>query len=166
MHVGPFVVHVAPLRRSGARWHEWRWRARSTSWASTRAAAPCPRRPRPSADVVARAFAGGIDAVGTVRAPWVGDVPALRGPGRAASSSIAVRERFGDRARSVTEDDEAYPIVDDSMDLGPLVRDAIVLELPLAPLCRRGLPGPVPAVRGRPQRGRVRLRCPGRPAVG
>jgi ribosomal protein L32 len=52
---------------------------------------------------------------------------------------IAVSERFGDRPIS---EDDLYPIVDDTIDLGPMVRDAIVLELPMAPLCRddcRGL---------------------------
>ena len=38
-----------------------------------------------------------------------------------------------------TEDgdgEETYPLVDDEVDLEPLVRDAVLLELPLAPLCR------------------------------
>jgi uncharacterized protein len=38
--------------------------------------------------------------------------------------------------------DETYRLVDDQLDLEPLVRDAVLLELPQAPLCRadcRGL---------------------------
>ncbi len=72
-------------------------------------------------------------------------------------------ERFGD---APMPEDDLYPIVDDTIDLGPLVRDAIVLELPMAPAVPGGLPGALPAVRGRPQRGRLRLRCPGRPPLG
>ena len=63
-------------------------------------------------------------------------------------------------------EDELYPIVDDTIDLGPLVRDAIVLELPDGAPVPGGLPRPLPAVRGRPQRGRLRLRCPAGPALG
>jgi uncharacterized protein len=33
-------------------------------------------------------------------------------------------------------DEEAFPIVGDQIDLGPMAREAILLELPLAPLCR------------------------------
>jgi uncharacterized protein len=40
------------------------------------------------------------------------------------------------------EDEETYPLVGEHLDLRPLVRDALLLELPIAPLCRddcRGL---------------------------
>jgi uncharacterized protein len=52
-----------------------------------------------------------------------------------------VHERFGD---APIAEDELYPIVDDTIDLGPLVRDAIVLELPMAPLCREDCRGLCP----------------------
>ena len=54
---------------------------------------------------------------------------------------IAVSERFGNAP--IAEDD-LYPITDDTIDLGPLVRDAIVLELPMAPLCREDCLGLCP----------------------
>ena len=73
-------------------------------------------------------------------------------------------ERFAPDASP--DDDELYPISDDTIDLGPLVRDAIVLELPAGPPVPTRLPGAVPALRGRPQRGRMRLRRPDRPTVG
>jgi uncharacterized protein len=34
-------------------------------------------------------------------------------------------------------DEETYPLEGDQLDLRPLVRDALLLELPLAPLCRQ-----------------------------
>ena len=37
---------------------------------------------------------------------------------------------------------ETYPIEGDEIDLEPLVRDAVLLALPLAPLCRDDCPGP------------------------
>ncbi len=42
---------------------------------------------------------------------------------------------------ATTEDDEIPRLIDDLIDLEPLVRDEIVLELPIAPLCRPDCPG-------------------------
>ncbi len=42
---------------------------------------------------------------------------------------------------ATTEDDEIPRLIDDLIDLEPLVRDEIVLALPIAPLCRADCPG-------------------------
>ena len=42
------------------------------------------------------------------------------------------------------EDDEIGRLVDDYVDLEPLLRDAVVLALPLAPVCRDDCPGLCP----------------------
>jgi DUF177 domain-containing protein len=42
---------------------------------------------------------------------------------------------------SDAEDDEAGRVVDDRIDLDPLLRDAVVLALPFRPLCRDDCPG-------------------------
>jgi len=42
---------------------------------------------------------------------------------------------------ATTEDDEIPRLVDELIDLEPLVRDELVLELPIAPLCRPDCPG-------------------------
>jgi uncharacterized protein len=42
------------------------------------------------------------------------------------------------------EDDEQRHVVDDRVDLEPLLRDAVVLDLPLAPVCRDDCPGLCP----------------------
>ncbi len=47
---------------------------------------------------------------------------------------VAVLERFVEEPRP--DDDEAYPLSGDFVDLLPLVHDAVLLELPIAPLCR------------------------------
>ena len=57
---------------------------------------------------------------------------------------IAVRERFADDPLAGSSDEELYPINDDTIDLAPLVRDAVVLELPMAPLCRDDCAGLCP----------------------
>jgi uncharacterized protein len=43
-------------------------------------------------------------------------------------------------------DGETYPIEGDEVDLEPVVRDAALLHLPLAPLCRPDCEGPAPDV--------------------
>ena len=42
------------------------------------------------------------------------------------------------------DDDEVGRLVDDMIDLEPLLRDAVVLALPLAPVCRDDCPGLCP----------------------
>ena len=156
----PFVVHVAGLRRAvGSRWHE-RARDRSTDLDCSGSAVP--DGAEPVADVVLEAVLGGVSVTGTVRAPWAGRVPALPGTPATGVLGCAVRELY-------TEDgdgEETYPLVDDEVDLEPLVRDAVLLELPLAPLCRPDCLGLCPHVRGQPQRGDVWVRGPARSPVG
>jgi uncharacterized protein len=41
-------------------------------------------------------------------------------------------------------DGETYPIEGDEVDLEPVVRDAALLHLPMAALCRPDCPGPAP----------------------
>jgi uncharacterized protein len=51
---------------------------------------------------------------------------------------VELRELFyyPDRAAEIDEDDEdVYVVVDDHVDLAPVVRDALVLDLPLSPVC-------------------------------
>jgi uncharacterized metal-binding protein YceD (DUF177 family) len=79
-------------------------------------------------------------------------------------SNVAVNERFVDAG--FPPDDEAYVIEDDFVDLAPLVHDAILLDLPLAPLCREDCQGLCPYCGDRPQRRDLRLPGPGRPALG
>ena len=70
--------------------------------------------------------------------------PGIAMPGRQAERhgrDEHEAERFGE---APSTDDEWYPIVDDTIDLGPLVRDAIVLDLPAAPLCREDCRGLCP----------------------
>lgn len=51
-----------------------------------------------------------------------------------------VREVFEPR----WEEGETYPLKGDQIDLEPLVRDAVLLTLPLAPLCEDACAGPDP----------------------
>jgi uncharacterized protein len=57
-------------------------------------------------------------------------------------TNVAVNERFVDDP-DVT-DELTYPIDQSFIDLAPLVHDAILLDLPLAPLCRADCQGLCP----------------------
>ena len=52
----------------------------------------------------------------------------------------SIREIFEPRPT----EGETYPLVSEHIDVVPLVRDAVLLALPLAPLCRADCPGPAP----------------------
>ena len=102
---------------------------------------------------------------GTVQAPWTGVC-------RRCTSRSAASWRSGCGSGSPTRrhtatptDEEAYPIVDDELDLGPLVHDASCSSSPW-PRCAGGLPGLCPhcgADRNEEQCGCV---APARPPVG
>jgi uncharacterized protein len=88
-----------------------------------------------------QSFSGGLRATGRVSAPWFGvcrrcSVAVL------GVSDVAVDERFVDHPEP--GDDEAYLIEHDFVDFAPMVHDAILLELPLAPLCREDCAGLCP----------------------
>jgi uncharacterized protein len=144
----PFVVHVARLRRSGQSAHEVRRGEVALAGPLDEAGIDPGRSVVPAgaeaeAEVTLHPFEGGIDVEGTVRAPWVGTCRRCAEPVTGALQ-IDVRERFADDTLASASDDELYPIVDEDIDLAPLVRDAIVLELPMAPLCREDCAGLCP----------------------
>ena len=100
-------------------------------------------------DLTLASYPGGIMATGTVSAPWRGECRRCGGP--VEGTVVAdVLERYAP-VGGTDRDEEAYPLAGDELDLEPLARDAVLLELPLAPLCSRGLPGPVPDLRGQPE---------------
>lgn len=93
-------------------------------------------------DVTLTSYPGGITADGTVTATWRGECRRCGGPvgGRVAAR---VRERFAPTG-GTHRDEEAYPLTGDELDLEPLARDAVLLELPLAPLCTEDCAGLCP----------------------
>jgi uncharacterized protein len=144
MAADPFVVHVARLRRSPGQTEHVVRQGEVALAGPLEEAGIDPGRSvvPPGAEAVADleliSFEGGIQAEGTVRAPWVGICRRCAEP-VTGQLEIGVLERFGPDA-----DEDFYPITDDTIDLGPLVRDAIVLELPMAPLCRDDCAGLCP----------------------
>ena len=93
-------------------------------------------------DVTLASYPGGITADGTVTATWRGECRRCGGPvsGRV---DARVKERFAPTG-GTHRDEEAYPLAGDELDLEPLARDAVLLELPLAPLCAEDCAGLCP----------------------
>ena len=86
-------------------------------------------------------FSGGLRARGHVEAPWHGVCRRCSAP-VLGYSSVSVNERFVDERGPGDED--SYVIEHDFVDLAPLAHDAILLDLPLAPLCRSDCQGLCP----------------------
>lgn len=80
-----------------------------------------------------------VTVTGTVTVPWTAEcrrcLDEIRGV-----SAVPLSEVF----EVDPVEGETYPIEGDEVDLEPVVRDAALLHLPLAPLCRPDCAGPAP----------------------
>lgn len=81
----------------------------------------------------------GVVLTGTATVPWSGDCRRCLTPVEGVAT-VDVREIYEVRPT----DGETWPLVNDEVDLGPLLRDAALLALPLAPLCGDDCLGPAP----------------------
>jgi len=136
----PFVVQVASLRKlAGTTRHETRSGVIDELAAvgvSVPTGAPI------CADLELSSYPGGITVSGSVTAPWLGECRRCGGP--VAGQVVArVRERYAP-AGGTDADGDAYLLAGDELDLEPLARDAVMLDLPLAPLCSDGCLGLCP----------------------
>jgi uncharacterized protein len=129
MRNSPFLVNVAALRqRPGTRRREER-RGPIEGLGVTGSAVP--EGAEVIVETVLEAVPGAVIARGTVTAPWRGQCRrCLVETGGVLS--IDVQEVFEDDH----DPEETYPITGDRIDLEPLGRDAVLLELPQIPLCR------------------------------
>jgi len=165
---GPFVVHVARLRRGQApSAHEVRRGEVALAGPLEEAGidpgrSVVPAGAQAEVDVTLVPFEGGIEVEGTVSAPWVGTCRRCAEP-VTGELHIAVHERFADAALAGPSDEDLYPITDDTLDLAPLVRDALVLELPMAPLCREDCAGLCPQCGANRNEGACGCVAPGDP---
>jgi uncharacterized protein len=81
----------------------------------------------------------GLLATGTVAAPFTGECRRCLGP--LVGEVVAdVQELFEEEPR----EGESYPLRHETIDLEPLAREALLLGLPLAPLCREDCRGLCP----------------------
>jgi uncharacterized protein len=91
------------------------------------------------ADLVLEAHGDTVTAAGTVVARWVGDCRRCLDE-TGGDVMVELREVF----EPDPVDGETYELGRDEIDLGPAVREALALALPLAPLCGEDCPGPDP----------------------
>ena len=131
----PWLVPITNLRRSlGNRRHEQRaGRAGDLKVADSRV----PEGADVEADVTLDSVDGGIEVSGSVVAPWVGECRRCLVPVEGILE-CEVREMYRPRrpGEPPGQDEETYPLAGELLDLQPLVRDAVLLGLPIAPLCR------------------------------
>lgn len=125
----PFTVQVAALRKvADTSRHEFR---QGVIDGLAAVSVSVPDGAPVVADLNLSSYPGGIMAAGTVTVPWRGECRRCGGP-VSGQVDATVRERFAPEGSS---DEDAYPLAGGEIDLEPLVRDAVLLELPLAPLC-------------------------------
>src|SRR4029078_7025682 len=87
----------------------------------------------------AETIAGGIVVEGVVGSAWEGECRRCLG---AAKGTIQAKVREGFESNAV--EGETYKLEHDHIDIEPLVREAVMLELPIAPLCRENCKGLCP----------------------
>ncbi|WP_433630754.1 YceD family protein [Nocardia sp. CA-120079] len=88
-------------------------------------------------DLQLQAVSEGVLVTGTVAASTAGECSRCLEP-FTGTVEIRLTELFAypdSATEQTTEDDEIYRIVDDTIDLEPVITDQIGLELPLQPLC-------------------------------
>ena len=130
----PFLVHVGKVLRSGEVRHERRSAPIDGLFVT---GSEVPEGADVDVDVDLEPIGGSaVEAVGTVAAPWEGLCRRCLQP--VAGTVLAqVRELF----ESTPVEDETYPLAHDQIDLEPMAREAVVLELPQAPLCKEDCRG-------------------------
>jgi uncharacterized protein len=134
----PFLVNVGVLRRAGVHAREEHRHGPLPGLEVT--GSRVPDHAEVAIDALLEVASGtSILVSGTVAAPWEGDCRRCLQPAR-GTLAATVRELFEDRPQP----DDTYKLGGDQLDLEPLVRDAVLLELPQAPLCSEACAGLCP----------------------
>lgn len=97
-------------------------------------------------DLTLQAVSEGVLVTGTVSAPLAGECSRCLEP-FTDEVALAITELFAypdSTTEQTTEEDEVYRLVDDTIDIEPVVTDAAGLELPLQPLCEPDCAGLCP----------------------
>ena len=81
----------------------------------------------------------GLEVTGSLEAGWQGSCRRCLEP-----IEQTVQQELREMFSTAPVDEETYPIQDGEVDLTPMVRDCLVLALPIAPLCSEDCVGPAP----------------------
>lgn len=136
--MGPLVVNVADLlHRRGARRHEQLTASSLAGLAVVGTVVPSSEPVH--VDVDLESVSDGILATGSVVAQW-------RSECRRCLTDVtgAARGSFQELFEPHSREGETYPLHHEHVDLEPLARETLLLELPLAPLCRQECSGLCP----------------------
>jgi len=133
----PFVVSVADLLRTPG--HRREVELRGPVGRLTSAGTVIDAADEVDVRVGLEAIPEGVVADGTVSAPWHAE---CRRCLRTVDGRVDVefRELFERRPK----EGETYPLGNEEIDLDPLIREAVLLALPLAPLCEAACQGICP----------------------
>ncbi len=130
-------VEIAKLRqRSGTRKQVARTAAVSGATISD---AQVPEDQPVAVDFLVEAVGDSVSVTGSVAAQWSSECRRCLDP-VTGPIELRVQEMF----EPEPTEGETYPLGSETLDLEPMIRDVIMLELPVAPLCREECPGPVP----------------------
>ena len=134
----PFVVNVAALRKRAGTRRPVQLAGQLPGLKVT--GSEVPDDAVVEADLLLEGLQGeAIVATGTVSSRWEGACRRCLGPA-SGRLEVEVRELF----EAASDEEETYPLQGDRVDLEPLVRDAVLLELPQAPLCMEECKGLCP----------------------
>jgi len=133
----PFVVNVADLvNRPGARRHEVRVGEIGDLVVS---GSRVPPATDVEIDAVLEWVTEGVLATGSAAATWQAECRRCLAP-----VTGVVRAQFRELFEETPTEGETYRLKHEYLDLAPLGRDAVLLDLPLAPLCRDDCAGLCP----------------------
>jgi len=133
----PFIADIVALRRHQG--HRERLEIRAPLAGLHVTGSEVPDGAAVVLDLVLEAVEGGIVVGGTARAPWRSECRRCLGP-MDGEIAAEVEELFV----TDSEEGETYPILGDHIDLEPMVREVLVLGLPMAPVCRPDCAGLCP----------------------
>lgn len=91
-------------------------------------------------DLVLESLSTALTASGTVRVDWEGACRRCLDPVHGEATTEVHAEVFEFKPT----DGETYSLAGEQIDLEPMIRDAVLLALPLAPLCGDDCRGPAP----------------------
>lgn len=134
----PLIDHVGELRKRHSVPRPFR--ADVTLDGLTLSSAWVPADDEIHVDLTLEAIHEAVVATGTIAFKWEGECRRCLGPVR-GDTEVTVREVF----EATPVEGETWPLGVDTLNLEPMVRETVVLALPLAPLCRADCRGPAPA---------------------
>lgn len=133
----PLVEHVGELRRRHG--VPKAFRADVALEGLTLSSSWVPADDEVRVDLTLEAIHEALVATGAITFAWEGECRRCLGPVE-GEREVTVREVF----ETEPVEGETWPLGVDTLSLEPMVRETVLLALPLAPLCREDCPGPAP----------------------